>query len=50
MAAVSGGVRDGIIALGSDHGRLDIPHEIIHDAIRQGVRDAILQIVEAAAR
>ena len=44
MEAVSEGVRRGIVELGTSHGRFDIPHELLYDAIRQGVRDAILRI------
>lgn len=48
MEAVTNGVREGIVELGSSHGRFDIPHELLYDAVRQGVRDAIWQIATNA--
>jgi hypothetical protein len=48
MAAVTEGVKQGIYDLGSDCGHLDIPHEIVHDAIRKGVADAIWNIATNA--
>jgi hypothetical protein len=48
MEAVSNGVREAFIALGTDHGRLDLPHEIVHDAIRRGVENAIWQMITNA--
>lgn len=48
MEAVADGVRDGIVALGTSHGRFDIPHELLYEAIREGVRDAIWKIATNA--
>ena len=48
MQAVADGVRQAFIDLGSNWGRLDIPHEIVHDAIRQGVHDAVWQMITNA--
>ena len=44
MQAVTEGVRQAIVDLGSDHGRLDVPHEIVHDAIRRGTADAMWRL------
>lgn len=48
MEATWAGVRDGIIALGSDHGRPRIPSDLILEAIRNGVADAFWRIATNA--
>ena len=48
MEAVSDGVRLGIIELGTSHGRFDVPHELMFEAIRQGVADAIWRVATNA--
>lgn len=40
MAAVAEGVRSAMMAIASNHGRFDIPHELLFDAIRQGTKKA----------
>jgi hypothetical protein len=45
IEAVTQGVRQGITDLGTNWRRKDIPHEIVHDAIRQGVRGAIWNMI-----
>lgn len=44
MEAVAQGVRDAFIALGTNHRDLDVPAEIVHDAIRKGTADAMWRL------
>jgi hypothetical protein len=40
MAAITEGVRQGIVVLGTSDGRYDIPNELLFDAVRQGTQEA----------
>ena len=44
MEAVSEGVCRGIVQIGSRGGHFDIPDELLYDAIRKGVADAIWRV------
>jgi hypothetical protein len=48
MAAITEGVRQGIVALGTSDGRYDIPHELLFDAVRQGTQEAIWKLATNA--
>jgi hypothetical protein len=48
MAAVSEGVRQAFTSVMDGDGRFDIPHELLYDAIRQGVRDAVQRMATDA--
>jgi hypothetical protein len=50
MEAVSEGVRRGIVDIGSSHGQFDIPHELLYEAIRQGMADAIWRVATNATQ
>jgi len=41
--AITEGVRQAIVELGTSGGQFDIPHELLYDAIRRGTHDAIWQ-------
>lgn len=48
MEAVSEGVCRGIVQIGSRGGQFDIPDELLYDAIRKGVADAIFRVATNA--
>lgn len=48
MEAVSEGVCRGIVQIGSRGGQFDIPDELLYDAIRKGVADAIWRMATNA--
>lgn len=48
MEAVSEGMRRGIVEIASRGGRFDIPDELLYDAVRKGVADAIWRVANNA--
>jgi hypothetical protein len=48
MEAVTEGVRQAFVEIGTGAGRFDIPHELLFDAVRQGTRDAIWKMITNA--
>ena len=48
--AIRMGVREGIVDIGTDWGRKDIPHEIVYEAIKVGVRQAIWDMITNATQ
>lgn len=48
LDSIAKGVRQGIVDLGTNWGQKDLPHEIIHDAVRLGMREAIWMMITNA--
>ena len=45
IEAVTEGVKQAIVELGTSGGRFDLPHELLFDAVREGTRQGIWQMI-----